>query len=242
MGTGGRVDTGPRSGPWGGSSDGSPALQVAPCWLGVPGFRWRASGMCPQGNTSGLSKGARGPQEAGWQAHQSPVSVRPRNAGILQMTLGERPPGRWVHMRGGGAGSLAGGRRGLVLPRLGLGGGVPGQQQLLDGAVRRALRGEAVFLEEGKGGWPRLTGRGRRGAGRSPGTGTGGLARDKCRLRCARTLTARDSHSSPTGPLPALLNLVNCAWYCTVARKPSSPTSVMRFPGGRGRQPTHHLL
>lgn len=71
---------------------------------------------------------------------------------------------------------------------------------------------------------------------------TGGLARDKCRLRCARTLTARDSHSSPTGPLPALLNLVNCAWYCTVARKPSSPTSVMRFPGGRGRQPTHHLL
>lgn len=47
-------------------------------------------------------------------------------------------------------------------------------------------------------------------------------------------LTARDSHSSPTGPLDALLALENCAWYCTVLRKPSSPTSVMRFPGGRG--------
>lgn len=210
-------------------------------WLQVEGVRHvspREHEWPEQGSPGPAGGGVAGPPEP----CQRP---RPRNAGILQMTLGERPPGRWVHMRGGGAGGrgrLARGRRGLVLPRLGLGGGVPGQQQLLDGAVRRALRGEAVFLEEGKGGWPRLTGRGRRGAGRSPGTGTGGLARDKCRLRCARTLTARDSHSSPTGPLPALLNLVNCAWYCTVARKPSSPTSVMRFPGGRGRQPTHHLL
>lgn len=136
-------------------------------WLQVEGVRHvspREHEWPEQGSPGPAGGGVAGPPEP----CQRPT-VRPRNAGILQMTLGERPPGRWVHMRGGGAGSLAGGRRGLVLPRLGLGGGVPGQQQLLDGAVRRALRGEAVFLEEGKGGWPRLTGRGRRGAGRSPG-------------------------------------------------------------------------
>lgn len=42
--------------------------------------------MCPQGNTSGLSKGALGPQEAGWQAHQSPVSVRPSDRGMLEFS------------------------------------------------------------------------------------------------------------------------------------------------------------
>lgn len=52
-----------------------------------------------------------------------------------------------------------------------------------------------------------------------------------------RGLTARDSHSSPTGPLDGLLDLENWAWCCTEARKPSSPTSVMRFPG-RGGGPT----
>lgn len=47
------------------------------------------------------------------------------------------------------------------------------------------------------------------------------------------TLTARPSHSSPTRPLAALLDLRNWAWYRTVVRKPSSPTSVMRFPGDK---------
>lgn len=51
VGTGSRVDTSPRSGPWGGSSDSSLTLQVAPCWLGVPGFRSRTSGTRPLGNT-----------------------------------------------------------------------------------------------------------------------------------------------------------------------------------------------
>ena len=49
-------------------------------------------------------------------------------------------------------------------------------------------------------------------------------------------LTARESHSSPVGPLDTLFDLDNCVWYCTAMRKPSSPTSVMWFPGQRSRQ------
>lgn len=45
---------------------------------------------------------------------------------------------------------LGGGSHGLLLSGLGLTDGVPWKHQLLDHGVRGTLRGEAVFLKEGK--------------------------------------------------------------------------------------------
>lgn len=96
---------------------------------------------------------------------------------------------------------------------------------------RRHFRGQGGEGQGGKAQWSRLS---HLAAGALE-AAVGTSIKETPALLGSRGLTARDRQSSPTGPLVALLDLENSAWCCTVARKPSSPTSVMRFPGGGSR-------
>lgn len=148
---------------------------------------------------------------------------------------------RWGWQEGG----LGGGSQGLLLSVLGLTDGVPRQHQFLQHDVHGALRGEVVFLKEEKEGRQLTKGMEMSFLGEKSLVRMGEGLRDGDRRQSEYVLilqqvrlTARDSQSSPTGPLAALLeDLENCAWYRTTLRKPSSPTSVMRFPGGRSQVP-----
>lgn len=100
---------------WGQAVEWTPAPEAAPGKAAVtapqvaragwvPLMSPRTSGTCAPRNTSGLSKGALGPQEVGWQAQQP----RQGQTGILEVSRQPQrsgPPGRWVHIRGWGESS-----------------------------------------------------------------------------------------------------------------------------------------